>query len=197
MKYPDACIILFARVPLAGQVKTRLIPALGAQGACLLHERLLQEVLGLVASQQLCHVELWLDQAGEHPLLSKLSFPTYVQQGADLGERLSDAARSGFARHQQLLFIGADCPAMDEPYLEAALLHLQADKQVVLGPALDGGYVLLGMNGKYLALFADINWGSAQVLQQTLDMADQQQLKYALLKPLPDIDRPDDLKYFS
>lgn len=197
MKYPDACIILFARVPIAGQVKTRLIPALGEQGACLLHERLLQKVLSLVASQQLCHVELWLDQAGEHPLLNELSFPTYVQQGTDLGERLSHAAQSGFARHQQLLFIGADCPDMDELYLEAALQQLAAENQVVLGPALDGGYVLLGMKGKYLTLFADINWGSAKVLQQTLDKVDQQQLKYALLTALPDIDRPDDLKHFS
>lgn len=197
MKYPLACIILFAKVPRAGQVKTRLIPALGAQGACELYERMLQKVLTMLQQQTLCQVELWLDAAGEHPLLGNSTFPIYIQQGEDLGERLAHATVSGLARHQQLLFIGTDCPALDEAYLEQALQALEADFGLVLGPALDGGYVLLGLKGKYLSLFTDINWSTGRVLQQTLGKAEQAGLKFSLLKALRDIDRPADLKYFS
>lgn len=197
MKYPAACIILFAKVPRAGQVKTRLIPALGAQGACHLYERLLQRVLLLLEQQQLCAAELWLDSTSPHPLTNNSTLPVFMQQGADLGERLSHAAEAALLRHRHVLFIGTDCPALDEPYLQAALQQLQAGNQVVLGPAYDGGYVLLGMDGKYLSLFTDITWGSAQVLQQTSAKIRQANLKLHLLPALPDIDIPDDLKYFS
>ena len=178
-------------------MKTRLIPALGAEGACKLHEQLLQQKLQLLQQQTLCAAELWLDTEGEHPLVDATSLPVYLQQGQDLGERLRHATEAALQRYQQVLIIGTDCPALDETYLAQALAALKYGMQVVLGPALDGGYVLVGLADKFLQLYSGISWGTDQVLEQTLLKVRDAGLSYALLEPLQDIDRPADLKYFS
>jgi rSAM/selenodomain-associated transferase 1 len=197
LRHPHACILLFSRLPRIGKVKTRLIPALGAEGACKLHEQLLQQKLQLLQQQTLCAAELWLDTEGEHPLVDATSLPVYLQQGQDLGERLRHATEAALQRYQQVLIIGTDCPALDETYLAQALAALKYGMQVVLGPALDGGYVLVGLADKFLQLYSDISWGTDQVLEQTLLKVRDAGLSYALLEPLQDIDRPADLKYFS
>ncbi len=196
MKYPQACILLFARVPVVGQVKTRLIPALGAAGACQLHERLLARILGVLQQQNLCAVELWLDGPGSHPLLDPLAFPRYLQRGADLGARMAQAMDRALQRYRQVLIIGTDTPTLDAAYLALALEALQGDADVVLGPALDGGYVLIGCKGKHWPLFDAIDWGTASVLQQTLAQAARAGLSCHLLEPQPDVDRPEDLQFF-
>lgn len=202
LKHPHACILLFSRVPQVGKVKTRLIPALGAEGACKLHEQLLQQKLQLLQQQTLCAAELWLDEGGldtegSHPLLDAVTLPIHIQQGQDLGERLSHATASALQRYQRVLIIGTDCPELDETYLAQALAGLRFGMQVVLGPALDGGYVLIGLAGKFLQIYSDISWGTEQVLEQTLMKVRDAGLSYVLLRPLQDIDRPADLRYFS
>lgn len=192
MKYPGACIAVFARAPVPGLVKTRLIPALGADGACALHVRLLTGTLQTVLDQSLCHVELWVDQLPAHPAFEAFTGPVYVQQGADLGERLAAAARQILSRHRQVLFIGTDCPGLDERYLGQALAWLQTC-EVVAGPATDGGYVLLAMRHEYPGLFDGIDWGGSRVMQQTAARAAALMLSLRYLPALADIDRPEDL----
>jgi rSAM/selenodomain-associated transferase 1 len=177
-----------------GQVKTRLIPALGAAGACAVHEQLLGKVLQMLEQNRLCARELWVDQLPEHPAFASFGGPVHVQQGRNLGARLSHALQQVRLRYPQVIFIGTDCPALDIDYLEQALKALQSGTQIVIGPAADGGYVLIGCSGFYATLFEDIDWGSAEVLFQTLHQAKRQQLNYAILATLSDIDRPEDLQ---
>lgn len=196
MKHPDACIALFARVPVAGQVKTRLIPALGAEGACRLHERLLARILGVLQQQDLCDAELWLDAPGTHPLLAGSVLPVCLQQGADLGERMAHAVATTLQRYRRVLVIGTDTPGLDADYLEQALQALQ-DNDVVLGPALDGGYVLIGVAGRPAPVFDGVAWGTDRVLQQTLACIAAAGLRCRLLEPRADIDRPEDLQHLT
>lgn len=191
-EYPDSCLVLFARAPVVGRVKTRLIPALGAEGACALHQRLLARVLALL-QQAPCAVELWVDGQPDHPAFAAFAGPLHLQMGADLGERLAGAAADVLQRFRQVLFIGADCPFLDEGYLRDALTALQAGSELVIGPASDGGYVLLGLARHEPALFRHIDWGGPEVLHQTLAQAASCGLEPVLLPTLPDIDRPADL----
>ena len=194
MLYPDACIVLFARAPVSGQVKTRLIPALGAGGACALHEQLLGKVLMILNQKVLCARELWVDQLPEHPAFASFAGPVHLQQGADLGARLSHALQQVHLRHRHVVFIRTDCPGLDIPYLEQALKALQSGRELVLGPATDGGYVLIGCADFYPALFNGIAWGTSEVLLQTIQQAEYMKLDYTLLPALSDIDRPEDLQ---
>jgi rSAM/selenodomain-associated transferase 1 len=195
MKYPQACIALFARVPVEGQVKTRLIPSLGAAGACRVHEQLLQRALGVVLQQTLCAAELWLDAPGKHPLLDDCTLPLRLQQGGDIGARMAHAMASLLERYAQVLIIGSDVPGLDADYLDQALAALAAGNDLVLGPACDGGYVLIGMAAPHAFLFEGIAWSTPQVLQQTLDLAAKAGLGRHLLQALPDVDRPEDLRF--
>lgn len=192
MKYPQACIAVFARAPVPGHVKTRLIPALGADGACAMHARLLRGTLQTVSNQSLCHVQLWVDQLPAHPAFEAFTGPVNVQQGKDLGERLAAAAHQILLRHRQVLFIGTDCPGLDESYLGQALAWLQTC-DIVAGPATDGGYVLLAMRQAYPELFDGIAWGTSRVMQQTAARAAAATLSLRYLPALADIDRPEDL----
>jgi rSAM/selenodomain-associated transferase 1 len=197
MKYPDACIALFARVPVAGKVKTRLIPALGESGACQLHEGLLARILGVLHEQTLCAAELWLDAAVSHPLTDNCGLPQHLQRGEDLGARMAHAMTMTLQRYQRVLIIGTDTPTLDADYLEQALHALADGNNVVLGPAFDGGYVLIGIADQPAPLFDAVDWGSARVLQQTLDRVAGAGLRCHLLSPQPDVDRPEDLQYLS
>lgn len=194
MKYPDSCIVVFARVPVPGRVKTRLIPALGAEGACRLHQRLCERLFATLRVAELAPWELWVDSDGAHPLIAEAGAPVHLQQGNDLGERMAHALENGFQRFSRVIVIGTDCPELDGAYLDSALQALRAGEQVVLGPAVDGGYVLLGMASFQPALLQGINWGSGEVLEQTLAHVRLQELRCHLLPTLADIDSPPDLQ---
>ena len=105
------------------------------------------------------------------------------------------AMDEGLTRYRKLVFIGADCPALDQAYLRQALALLAAGHPVVLGPADDGGYVLLGLGTAAPGLFGDIDWGTGLVLGQTLQRVQAAGLTPGLLPSLKDIDRPEDLDY--
>lgn len=198
------CLQLLARLPVAGAVKTRLIPALGEQGACALHTHLLRDRLQLLQSckQHLgLAVEWWVDSEAPHPLLADFPDPVLVQRGSHLGERMQHALASALQREGlvRVLLIGSDCPALDRDYVAGALQALQDGAEVVLGPALDGGYVLIGLaaaaRSRMACLFRDIDWGSDAVLEQTLCRIRDAGLICRLLDALPDVDRPGDLQY--
>lgn len=194
--YPDARILLFARAPRQGQVKTRLIPALGEAGALAVHVRLLKRQLAVLADEPLCPAQLWLDQASNDPLFDGFAGKVCLQSGQDLGERMSQAASVVLLEAASVIIIGSDCPGLDRSYLEQALLALSLpERDVVIGPALDGGYVLIGLKKAEAQVFHDIDWGTEQVLQQTLDRLQQLDLSCQLLSPLCDVDTKDDLVY--
>ncbi|WP_263970713.1 TIGR04282 family arsenosugar biosynthesis glycosyltransferase [Leptolyngbya sp. KIOST-1] len=190
--------MLFTRYPEPGRTKTRLIPQLGAMGAAAVQRQMTEYVLGQVqvAAQQLPlavevhfaggngeQMQAWLGVAGVY----------YPQAQGGLGDRLIAAFSQSFDQGRPgAIAIGSDCPALTARHLGMAIeaLH-QVD--VVLGPATDGGYYLIGLRQLNRALFAAIDWGTDRVLEQTLAAAKAQGLSVELLPPLTDIDRPEDL----
>ncbi|HAJ75651.1 MAG TPA: flagellar biosynthesis protein FlgB, partial [Gammaproteobacteria bacterium] len=163
-RYPRARIAVFARAPLPGQVKTRLQAELGPEGCLLLYTAMLDRLLATLRSAELAPVELWVSSNIDHKVfLSHCNKKDiYLQNGQDLGQKMSWTAGRVLANSAVggVLIIGTDCPAMDAAYLEGALIALQQGNDVVIGPAEDGGYVLIGLKQPCPGLFQGIEWGS-------------------------------------
>lgn len=199
----SAVLIQFAKWPEAGRVKTRLIPALGAQGAMEAHVRLSCQVLMNLARSGL-PLQFWWDRelaeppAAAQPLLDclqRVGAEQKAQSGSDLGERMSRALSAGLAEYDRAIIVGSDCPSVDAGYVEAALATLEGH-DVVLGPSNDGGYVLIGARTLMPGMLADIEWGSERTLSQTMDRLAGSKLTVALLEPRWDVDEPDDWQRF-
>ncbi|MDD9889977.1 MAG: TIGR04283 family arsenosugar biosynthesis glycosyltransferase [Gammaproteobacteria bacterium] len=197
-RYPHVKILLFAKAPVAGEVKTRLQPELGKQGSLQLHLAMTRRVAALLGSQELAPWELWASAKGseEFFLSSCNKKEIKIQQGADLGQKMAYASALSLAEAsvKSVLIIGSDCPSYDAEYLAGAIEALQRGSDVVLGPAEDGGYVLIGMNAPNNALFQGVEWGSDRVLQQTQANIRRLGLCASTLQPLWDVDRPEDLQ---
>ncbi len=198
---PDAQqqLIIFTRYPRPGKAKTRLIPELGAHGAAALQRRLTERVVAtarqLPAGRhiffeggRLQTMQRWLGRdAVFHP-----------QAPGDLGSRMRHAFVQVFAAGAgQVVLVGSDIPGISADILRQAFAHLKG-RDVVLGPAADGGYYLIGLRRETFrhacrVLFGGIPWGSAAVLKETLAAAHACALSTALLHELRDIDRPQDL----
>lgn len=182
-------VVLFLRVPTPGRAKTRLIPALGAEGAAALAQAMAEDVVGLVESCGL-RLTLAVDGAEDAPFIHHLSRGVHrvlAQVQGGLGERLEAALPAGPA-----LALGADAPT-----LPAALL-LQAarlEREVVLGPAFDGGYTLLAWRRARPGLLRGIPWSTEGVLAATVAQARAEGVEPALLPFWYDVDTPDDLRF--
>lgn len=191
-------LIVFTRYPEPGSTKTRLIPALGAEGAALLQRRLTSHTLDMVrAFQEQVPYKAEVQFAGRDASAMQDLFGDDItcvpQQGKDLGERLHHAIQTALhSDADRVIVIGADCPHLDTKTLTQA--HQQLERHdVVLGPAEDGGYYLIGLKSPQEALFQDIPWGTDAVLAKTLQKVDAAGLKRKLLPTLSDIDYPEDL----
>jgi uncharacterized protein len=184
---------VFARAPLAGRVKTRLIARLGADGAARLHVRLIRHTVRLALQARCGPVEL--HATAPHGLFRTLGVTVRRQRGRDLGERMHHALREALRRHRQAILIGADVPALAPADLRRARRFLHST-DLVLAPAEDGGYALIGARRLSLRIFTDVRWGSAAVLAQTLRNLSRASLRYRLLRTLWDLDRPEDLDRF-
>jgi len=191
-------IAVFAKPPVAGKAKTRLIPALGPEGAAQLHAELVDRTLETVVAAQLGPVTLWCAESPGHPffdaMASRHGIERQCQQGADLGERMHRA----FEHHcpaGPLLLIGTDCPALDAITLRAAAEAL-ATHDAVFAPAEDGGYVLVGLNRPAKSVFETVPWGSDAVMARTRTLMREASIHWHELAPHWDIDRPEDLPRF-
>jgi uncharacterized protein len=186
----DRHLILFARYPVSGTTKTRLIPALGAAGAAHLAKGLTE--YALTQAQALdCPLTVFGTGASIADLSAWLDVTCALQQDADLGVRMAAAfAHASGAGAARILLIGSDCPSLTTNILAQGFEALQ-HHDVVFGPAADGGYYLIGMRTVHPQLFDNMRWSHDQVLQQSL--ARLGDLSYTLLPLLHDIDTPDDL----
>ncbi|OIN04507.1 TIGR04282 family arsenosugar biosynthesis glycosyltransferase [Oceanisphaera psychrotolerans] len=193
-------IIVFAKAPLPGQVKTRLIPALGPEGAARLARKMLLSTLERSLAAGLGPVELCMSPGPTDPAWQGLPLPpglTLSDQGdGNLGERMARAAERGLAQAPRVLLTGTDCPALTPARLRAAAEQLHRH-DMVIHPALDGGYVLLGLTRFSPRLFADIPWSTAQVAPLTLSRIDELGWSLHRAEPLSDIDEPGDLDRLS
>jgi len=193
---PETAICVFARAPVAGAAKTRLIPLLGADGAAALQGRLIAQALDTARAAAPDHFALWCSPDAAHPLLQSLARQSgaqlQVQQGADLGERMAHAFAVSLQRAAQVLLIGTDCPALTARHLQQAAAVLRAGSDAVLVPAEDGGYALIGLKQNAARLFEDIAWGGPGVMAQTRARLRECGLRGHELETLWDVDRPQD-----
>ena len=179
-------IIVFARAPVPGQAKTRLVPRLGEWRAAQLHARLTRHAVRTALAARCGPVELHATR--RHRLFRGLGVALRVQKGKDLGERMYRALAK--ARRPAIL-IGTDCPMLTPADLRRALRWLQGGCDVVLAPAQDGGYALIGARRVSPAMFEGIEWGGERVYDET--RARLSGYRWRALRRVWDVDRPEDL----
>lgn len=194
-------IIIFTRYPEPGKTKTRLIPALGEEGSAGVHREL--TIHTLIWARRLhrsraVSLEVHFEGGNEDRMKAWLG-PDLVyrpQPTGDLGERMAEAFRGAFQRGtDRVAIVGTDCPGVTAELAERAVEALR-DRDVVLGPALDGGYYLIGLRRLIPELFMGVHWGSREVLEETLEAARKAGAKFHLLDFLGDVDRSEDLRLF-
>jgi rSAM/selenodomain-associated transferase 1 len=193
---PPVRIVIIAKAPRPGYAKTRLIPALGAQGAAALAQQMLCYAVHIALQAGVGTVELCAAPDRDDPAWAALALPselTWSDQGeGDLGERMARAAQRALNRGESVLLIGTDCPQMDASHLKGAATSLQTH-HACLTPTLDGGYALLGLNQFHGSLFDDMPWSTAVVAAETRRRAAAISWTLHLMMALRDVDEPDDL----
>jgi rSAM/selenodomain-associated transferase 1 len=186
-------VLVFARAPVPGAAKTRLIPRLGAWRAARLQVRLTALAVRTAAACPIA--ELHVTPSVTHPyfrlLEKKFRIAVKRQSGHDLGERMSRAFEKALRLHAAVIVIGTDCPALAPRDLLRAARLLRGDCDAVFAPAEDGGYALIGLRKLRKELFCGIEWGGLHVLRDTLARAGS--LRVRLLRTVWDVDRPEDL----
>ena len=192
-------IVVFAKAPLAGLAKTRLIPALGAKGAADLARDMLIHTLDQALAAGVQAIELCMSPAPSDPAWQGVPLPRAVEQtdqgDGDLGARMSRALGRALALQQgPVLVIGTDCPALNAAQLSEAARQL-GHYDAVLLPASDGGYVLIGLQAPCPSLFTDMAWSTPVVATETLRRMARVGLNVWQGPTLHDIDEPSDLKY--
>ena len=184
-------VLVFAKAPSVGHVKTRLVPRLGAWGATRLHVRLTQQALRTALAARCGPVEL--QGPRRHALLlqygRKIGVSFRLQRGRALGESMHHA----LARARCAILIGADCPELRPADLRRAARLLRGGSEVVIAPARDGGYVLIGARRVSAELFAGIEWGGARVYADTVQRLERLRYRWRALREMQDVDRPEDL----
>ena len=187
-------IAIMAKAPIPGLAKTRLISIIGAHAAAALQERLTERTVTTALTADVGPVTVWCAPDATHDAFLKLVARTRVtlraQPKGDLGSRMLAAAAAG---NGPTLIIGTDCPALSEVHLRAAANALRDGIDVILIPAEDGGYVLIGMRSARPALFAGIAWGTKTVLAETRARIIEERLVLSEQPALWDVDTDSDL----
>jgi rSAM/selenodomain-associated transferase 1 len=195
MKRKDRLLLTFIKNPIPGKVKTRLGKSIGHEAAVEVYKKLLAKTR-TAAMEANCNCHLYYgdyvnttdDWPAEH-------FGKFLQHPGDLGDRMSQAFKNSFEQgYAYVLIIGSDCPEMNAPLLDEAFDQLE-QHDVVIGPATDGGYYLLGMR-QYYPLFDNIAWSTDSVLDSTLKKVKEQELRVAQMREMSDLDTLEDLQHY-
>ena len=191
-------LVVFARDPVIGQVKTRLNPFLDLQTTCELYTCFLSDSLATVSAVESvdCFVGIYPSSVSGYfeQLDTSLAISTFIQEGKDLGERMKSTFSAKFAEgYEQVVIIGADSPSLPLAYIRQAF---GCKQDVVLGPSVDGGYYLIGMRGE-INLFDGITWGGDTVLEVTRRKLESNGASFELLPVWYDVDRSDDLIFLK
>jgi len=188
-------VIVIARYPTPGRAKTRLIPLLGPQGAADAHDELVRLTLNVIR-QTGAAIEVRFTGATRDAMAGHYGNDIdYVEQGeGDLGDRLKRAVADH--ENQKRVVIGTDCPALT-PAIVRRAFDLLDECDVVLGPAVDGGYYMIAVKANHPRLFEGISWGGEHVLAQTISACEAGQLSHRLLDTLSDVDTPADYQLWK
>ena len=191
-------LLIFARMPQPGTSKTRLIPAIGAENATQVYRQLVAQTLSQtrqLVSERGCQATICFTGGTVSEVQAEFGddLEYSEQRGVSLGDRLGHATGSAFdAGAKRVLVIGTDCPSLSSNELKVAFARLEGH-DIVIGPAHDGGYYLIGLNAAHASLFADIQWSTPMVFEQTLQRARDLNLSVSTLPELSDVDYPEDL----
>ena len=191
-------LIIFLKAPRPGQVKTRLAKTIGAEAACAAYRHLTETVLGRISPLSGIHLRHAPDDAfAEIQPWLRPGWRASAQGSGDLGERLQRAFSEAFNQGaERVVIIGSDCPTIAASDIEMAWAAL-AENEVVIGPATDGGYWLIGLRGPQPALFKDIVWSSSAVFRGTIERCNTAGLSVKLLRELADVDTETDWLAYS
>lgn len=192
-------LVLFAKDPVAGRVKTRLQSEFDPETVYRIYTCFLKDSIAKICAVNDVDIFIAVTPSYESGFFETHSFPRkpqlFLQEGNDLGERMHRTFEQRFQEgYETVTIIGTDSPTLPVRYIETALA---SEKDVTLGPSTDGGYYLIGMHGKVTDVFADVAWGSETVLQETLDRV---RTAGASLEALPvwyDIDHPEELRFLK
>ncbi len=186
--------MIFIKNPVKGKVKTRLAKTIGDEKALDIYHKLLkhtQKITSAISADKLLFYSEFIDREDEWS--SELFFKE-VQMGNELGERMSNAFQLAFSRnYKKVIVIGSDCIDLTTNHVDEAFKLLE-EKDIVIGPAKDGGYYLLGMKASHQTLFLNKKWSSSTVCSDTIDSVRSLNLSLGLLEELSDIDEEKDLK---
>lgn len=196
-RYPAGKIIIFAKEPVAGRVKTRLAREIGDEAALRIHQKMVIDTVEMASQSALAKLELHVSGDLQHPLFQSIAeqkgIQVYLQQGSNLGERMFSALNESLDNASYSVLIGTDCPVMSADYIEQAFGALVQGQDVIIGPAEDGGYVLIGASRVEASWFNNIDWGSQRVLEQSRQALISSAARFLELQPLWDIDHIGDL----
>lgn len=189
----EPALIVFARAPEPGRVKTRLVPLLGKRGAARLYMRMVEKTLRTALEARCGRVDLYCASGMKSPYFKKIQelfdVRLRAQGRGNLGERMYRALRS----HPGAVLIGSDCPALRTADLRAAARALRLGADAVLAPAEDGGYALIGLRRASRAVFDGVSWGGPTVLEQTRVRLLRLGWRWKELRTVWDVDRPEDV----
>jgi len=193
----NICIQVFAKAPIPGLSKTRLIPALGPQQAASFHAQLCRHTLTTASQAFPGQVELWCHPSVHHDFFrncaDEFQLSVFQQKDGDLGQKMHHALSHALNRGKQAILIGTDCPAFRAHHFNK-IIDILRTNDMAFAPADDGGYVLVAAKHTEQAIFKNVDWGSRHVWQQTQQHLATQQLSWQAIEALWDIDTPDDLQ---
>lgn len=190
--HKHSVLIIFSKVPEAGKVKTRLIEQFGKSYSATIYRRLFWNTLAKATQADVEKIQLYIEGDQQHPELIRIvkhfDIEILQQQGQHLGERMHNALTSAFVDFEHAVLIGCDCIALTVDDINLSIQSLQDSSDVVIGPAEDGGYYLIGMNQPQPELFKNIIWGSESVFSETMSRVEQNRIQYKLLNNYKDVD---------
>jgi rSAM/selenodomain-associated transferase 1 len=191
----ECLLIVFFRAPVYGEVKSRLAQTLGESQALKVYQKLLSHTFK-AAGQSGVAVRYFVDKAYPADLVIPID-PTvlFIQTGESLGERMAQAIDAGWDRYKYIVLVGTDIPCLKSTHIQEAF-HLLHFADVVLGPAEDGGFYLIGMSQRCTSIFVDIPWSTDKTLICLQRQIEKWQLSYAFVRKELDIDTAGDLEYF-
>ncbi|HED15784.1 MAG TPA: glycosyltransferase [Gammaproteobacteria bacterium] len=196
-KYPHIHLIMMARAPVAGQVKTRLAKTIGNRRAASIHRNMVRTQIRQLLAARICPIELHVCPQVRHPFFIAMRRGGVVrveqQFGNNLGSRMLHAIRSGLQRAEAVILIGADVPGISVEQIRQVCEQLSSRDELIIMPANDGGYGLLAMCRTDAGLFRGVHWGSRRVCKQTVRRARQLGISYRLSGVCYDIDYQRDL----
>ena len=190
-------LLIFAKNPEKGKVKTRLAATIGNEAALAVYTQLLSHTVAITGNLPMDKFVFYSSRIECEDVWDDKPYFKQLQKGNDLGERMNNAFAASFKKgYDSVVIIGTDCPELDEATIMNAFACLHFN-DVVIGPAEDGGYYLLGMKQLHSTLFENIRWSTPTVLAETIEICKSHNLTYTLLPTLHDVDEEKDLSHLN